>query len=131
MISEDVTDIIHLDCSTIYKRRDGILVFRLVPEKTIVSLQEIKNQLKAFLEIQKGECSPLMVIVNQLQRLENDQKMYMMSHIEEFASRVCIVTDHPIPTFIFNIIFYISPLPIPAKIMRTEEEAIKWLKQAS
>lgn len=131
MISGDVTDIIHLDCSTIYKRTDGVLVFRLLPEKTNVSLQDIKNQLKAFLEIQKGERSPLMVIVNQLQRLENDQKMFMMSHIEEFASKVCIVTDNPIPTFIFNIIFYISPLPVPSKILRTEEEAIKWLKKTS
>jgi hypothetical protein len=126
---EEVAEIIELSCSTIYKRKDGILVFRLLPGKTVVSLDEVKNQLQAFLKIQKGERSPLMTVVNQLQKLDNDQKMYMNAHVAEFASKFCIVTDSAIPTFIYNIIFYLSPPPVPSKILKTEEDAIEWLKK--
>jgi hypothetical protein len=117
---------IHLDCSTIYKRTDGIVVF--VPKKSTYTLDEIKAQLKAFLEIQKGQRSPLLVIPSQLRKLEDDQKKFMNENISNFATKLCVLTNSPLPTFIFNVIFYLTPPPIPSKILKTEPEAIAWLK---
>lgn len=130
MMSEEIiVKSIELSCSTIYKRSDGILVFRFKPGKQDVTMAEVKAQLNAFLEIQDGLQSPLLVIPNQLQQLDNEQKMYTNANISRFATKMCVLTDSPIPTFIFNIIFYLSPPPIPAKILKTESEAIAWLRK--
>jgi hypothetical protein len=117
---------VKLGCSTIYKRADGIVVF--VPVKSHFTLDEIKAQLQGFLEIQNGERSPLLVLPGKLQKLEDDQKKFMNENISRFATRMCVLTTSPLPTFIFNIIFYLTPPPIPSKILKTETEAIVWLK---
>jgi hypothetical protein len=127
MNEEEYVSSVKLDCSTIYKRADGLIVF--VPKKPHFTLDEIKAQFKGFMEIQKGERSPLLVIPGRLQKLEDDQKKFMNENISKFASRMCVLTDSPLPTFIFNIIFYLTPPPIPSKIVKTESEAIAWLKK--
>ncbi|MDF2437683.1 MAG: hypothetical protein K0Q95_2059 [Bacteroidota bacterium] len=118
---------VKLSCSTIYKRADGIIVF--APVKSHFTLDEIKAQLNGFLEIQKGEVSPLLVLPGKLQKLEDEQKKFMNANISRFASKLCILTNNPLPTFIFNIIFYLTPPPIPSRVLKTESEAIAWLKK--
>jgi hypothetical protein len=124
-----ITHTIELDCSIISKRSDGIVVFRFKPGKRTVNLLEAKAQLQAFLEIQQGERSPVLCVVNQLEKLESDEKAFMNANLVKFATCMCIVTDSPIPTFIFNIAFYLSPPPIPSKILKTEKDALIWLKK--
>lgn len=117
-----------LSSGKIYKRTDGILVLRQIPGKEHVTVVELQDQLDVFMEIQKGDISPLMVVVNQLKKLENEEKRFLMSTIEKFAGKVCVVVKTPMPIFIFNILFYLSNSPVQRKIFNKEEEALIWLK---
>jgi len=130
ILNENFIEIRTLESGTIYKRADGILILRQVEGRNSVKLQELKNQLEAFLDIQKGELSPLIVVVSRLEKLENEEKMFLMSTITKFANKVCIVTNSPIPTFIFNIIFFLFRPTIPSRIFKTEKEAFEWSEKA-
>ncbi|MCE3281013.1 MAG: hypothetical protein K0S44_3204 [Bacteroidetes bacterium] len=116
-----------LSSGKIYKRTDGILVLRQMPDRDIVTVDELKEQLDTFIEIQKGEHSPLLVVVDKLKKLENDEKRFLISTIEKFASKVGVVAKTPIPAFIFNVLFYLSNSPVPCKVFNNEAEALAWL----
>jgi hypothetical protein len=118
-----------LSSGKIYKRTDGILVLRQLPERDNVTVDELKEQLEAFIEIQKGEKSPLLVVVDKLKKLENEEKRFLMSSVEKFSSKVSLVTKSPIPTFIFNVMFYLSNSPVPCKVFNNEEDALIWLSK--
>jgi hypothetical protein len=129
MVSEEFITVRELSSGTIYKRTDGILVLREVPGRESVTIPELEEQLKVFLEIQKGEVSPILIVVDKLKKLDNEEKMFIMSTISQFANKTAMVTNSPIPTFIFNILFFLFRPSIPSKIFNNEEEAITWLKQ--
>ncbi|HEX8515266.1 MAG TPA: hypothetical protein VF868_03635 [Bacteroidia bacterium] len=127
---KDVLSITHTASGTIYKRTDGILVFRQIPGRDSVTLDELKEQLNAFLEIQKGEQTPLMVVAEKLKRLESEEKIFLSSTVDQFASKVAIVTTTPIPTFIFNIFLFLTRPAIPGRIFDSEKLAMEWLKRS-
>lgn len=129
ILEEDYITIRSIESGTIYKRPDGILVLRQVQGKDSVTLSELKDQLKTFLEIQNGDRSPLLVVVDRLKKLDNEEKMFLTSTLSQFASKVCIVTNTPVPTFIFNVFLFLSRPAIPSKIFTTEKEALEWLRQ--
>jgi hypothetical protein len=127
---EDYITIRSIESGTIYKRTDGILILRQLPDRDTVTLKELQDQLVVFLAIQNGELSPLIVVVDRLAKLENEEKMFLSSTVTQFANKICIVTDTPLPTFIFNIFLFLTRPSIPAKIFKTEKEALKWAKES-
>lgn len=130
MISEEgYVTIRTLSSGKIYKRTDGILVLRQMPERDDVTVSELKEQLDTFIEIQKGEHSPLLVVVDKLKKLENEEKRFLISTLEKFSNKVGVVAKTPMPTFIFNILFYLSNSPVPCKVFDNEEEALTWLSK--
>ncbi|MDF2437682.1 MAG: hypothetical protein K0Q95_2058 [Bacteroidota bacterium] len=129
MTEEQFSVIKTVSSGTIYKRKDGILVYRPDSAKDSVTVQELEEQHNAFLKIQKGERSPLMVIAGKLRKLEDNEKRFIVTMMPEFASKYCVVTNTYIPTFIFNIFIFLMRPPIPGKIFKTETEALEWLSK--
>jgi hypothetical protein len=125
---EEFITVRSIDSGTIYKRMDGILIFRQIKGRDSVTLDELKEQLKVFLEIQKGELSPVLIVVDGLKKLDSEEKMFLTSTITQFASKIAIVTYTPVPTFIFNIFLFLSRPAIPSKMFSSEKEALEWLK---
>jgi len=118
-----------VQAGTILKRSDGILFFKQAPGRERITVEEIKEQYAVFMDIQKGERSPLLVIAAQLRRLDNEEKMYLSSTVQHFANKMGIVTNSPILIFIFNVLFFVSRPEIPSKVFRSEDEAVSWLKK--
>jgi hypothetical protein len=127
--TEDYIAIRSIESGTIYKRADGILVLRQVEGKDNVTIKDLKDQLEVFLDIQKGEKSPLVVVADRLKRLDNEEKMFLTSTVTQFANKIGIVANTPIPTFIFNVFLFLTRPSIPTKIFTTETEALEWLNQ--
>ncbi|MDF2438263.1 MAG: hypothetical protein K0Q95_2639 [Bacteroidota bacterium] len=121
------TDSIELNSCIIYKRNDGVLVYEIKPDIPLV-LEDVKRHLAAFLEIEKGGRSPLIVYADHLKRLGPEEKAFMNATITQFATKLAIMTVNPLPTFIYRIAFYLTPPPVPSQIFKTEKEALEWLK---
>jgi hypothetical protein len=129
MTSEiDPYSLTELESCRIYKRTDDIIVYEIKPDKPII-LSDVKLHLAAFLEIQKGKRSPLIVYADNLKRLGPEEKAFMNATIAQFATKLAIMTTNPLPTFIYRIAFYLTPPPVPSQIFRSEKEAIEWLKK--
>jgi hypothetical protein len=128
MKQEDYIFIKELSSCTIYKRSDGILILRQPEGRDSVTIPEIEEQMEVFLDIQKGELSPLLVVVNKIKKLENEEKMLLMSSITKIANRVAMVTTNPMAIFIFNILIFLYRPPMPSKVFSKEQEASEWLK---
>ena len=126
---EEYVTIRTVSSGKIYKRTDGILVLRQLPEKDNVTVLELKEQLEVFLEIQNGTLSPLLIVVERLKRLENEEKMFLTSTVTKFANKAAMVANSPIPVFLVNILLFIYRPAIPVKIFTNEAEALKWLQQ--
>lgn len=132
MIDEsDFINVTVIGSGTIYKRRDGILIFKQASGRDSVTVAELEEQHEAFMNIQKGSRSPLVVIVEKLKKLDNEEKMFLASKIPLFADKFCIVTTSVIPTFIFNVFIFLNRPAIPGKIFHTVEEAIEWIKKTN
>jgi hypothetical protein len=130
MISEkDYVEVRMLSSGTIYKTIEGLLIFRQISGKDHVTLDELNEQLVAFQEIQKGTFSPLMVVAEKLKKLDNEEKMFLVSTVSSFANKVAVVAPTPIPKFVFNILFFLSRPSIPCKVFDTETAAINWLNK--
>jgi hypothetical protein len=129
MIEDQFIEVRHVETGTIYKRTDGILVFRQSKNFDQVTIAQLQQQLDVFLEIQKGAFSPLIVVVNKLSKLENDEKIFLISSIAKFSNKVCVVANTPVPVFIFNILFFLSRPAVPSKVVKSEEEALKWIME--
>jgi hypothetical protein len=128
MISDSFTSLIELDTCTIYKRTDGIVVYIIKPGITM-KVKDVQHQLDAFLKIQNGELSPLLVKADDLRQLPTEVKDFMNATISEFATRLAILTNNPLPTFIYRIAFYLTPPPVPSQIFKSEKEALDWLRK--
>jgi hypothetical protein len=127
--TEDYFTVRSIESGTIYKRTDGILILRQVEGKDNVTIKDLKDQLEVFLDIQNGEKSPLMVVADRIKKLENEEKMFLTSTVAQFANKIGIVANTPIPTFIFNVFLFLTRPSIPTKIFMTEIEALEWLSQ--
>jgi hypothetical protein len=103
-------------------------VYDIKPDQAL-SLSEVKRHLVAFLEIEKGNRSPLMVYADHLKRLGPEEKAFMNATISKFATKLAIVTNNPLPTFIYRIAFYLTPPPVPSQIFKSETKALEWLKK--
>jgi len=125
----DYVVIRNLSSGTIYKTSDGLLILRQIPGKDSVTVEELNEQLKVFQEIQKGDLSPLMVVAEKLKKLDNDEKMFLVSTISSFASKVAVVAPTPIPKFVFNILFFLTRPSIPSRVFDSEKAAIAWLNK--
>jgi hypothetical protein len=128
IISDTYNELIELESCTIYKRTDGILVYIIKPGM-IMKISDVKMQFAAFLKIQKGEHSPLLVKADDLRQLPPEVKDFMNATIADFATRLAILTNNPLPTFIYRIAFYLTPPPVPSQIFKSETEALEWLKK--
>jgi hypothetical protein len=129
MASEiDYNSLTELESCRIYKRSDGIIVYEIKPDKPII-LSDVRQHLVAFLEIQKGKCSPLLVYADHLKSLGPEEKAFMNATISQFATKLAIMTTNPLPTFIYRIAFYLTPPPVPSQIFKSEKEAIEWLQK--
>jgi hypothetical protein len=118
-----------LPSGTIYKRTDGILVLRQAIGKDTLTVSEIEEQVKVIFEIQKGKCSPFLSVADKLVKLDNKEKMLIISCLPKFANKAALVTDNLLVRFIFNTFLSLYRPSIPGKIFNSESDAIIWLKE--
>lgn len=114
---------------TIQKLEDGILVYRPDEEHgKNPTLESLQAEYDAFMKIQNGTKSPLLVYTADMSKMDPKTKEFVTSKSDHFASKIAIVAKSAMPVFLFNALIYLSRPSIPAKVFKVEKEAIEWLR---
>lgn len=114
---------------TLSLRSDGILTFEPTDGISTLSLDDLKTMLATFKEFSCNTPLPFFSNNRNMRSLGAEEKEFVGKNIHLFASKSAITENSPIVRFIMYMIIYFYTPPIPMKMFKTEEEAIKWLKQ--
>lgn len=112
----------------ITKRADGILVF--VPHNHIncCTLEGLKEDRIAYLEIQQGAISPLLSDVRNLEFMGSEEKRFVTETAHQFTNAMAVWTDSPLSTFITNMFIKLYRPTLPTKLFTHRDDALEWLK---
>ncbi len=64
-----------------------------------------------------------------IKRMSGDTKAYIMQHMSKFASEFAMTENSAINRFLTHSFLTFWRPPFPVKMFKTEEQAIKWLKE--
>lgn len=112
-------------------RSDNILVFRPdVHTFKEYNLQILEDLKKDFIEITEGTPRPYMAENRYITGLINkDEKEYVNDHMEEFATKMAMLTHSPVMRVLINTFMAVFKPKMKIKLFNFEEEAVRWLRE--
>ena len=109
-------------------RDDRVLTFKPFEDVTTVNLDDVKEMYSIFMELTKGVPHLYYSDNTNLKSLGREERIYVSTRIQKFASAMAIKENSAIVRFITHTMVHLTNPEISIKMFKTEESAINWLK---
>ena len=127
-IKVKIVKTIELDFATMQLRDDGIVVFLGNKDLDGLSVERIESLYVAMITLTENKPSPLFVAtINHIQ-LSDEEKNRVTAKLPSCITACAIKEENNMIRFMVHTFNYLYRPASPIKMFKTEEEAIKWLK---
>lgn len=127
-IKVKIVKTIELDFATMQLRDDGIVEFTGTKDLDGLSIERIEALYVAMITLTENKPSPLFVAtINHIQ-LSDEEKNRVTAKLPSCITACAIKEENNMIRFMVHTFNYLYRPASPIKMFKTEEEAIKWLK---
>lgn len=123
-----IVNTIELDFATMQLRDDGIVVFWGNKGLDGLSVERIEALYVAMITLTENKPSPLFVATINHFQLSDEEKNRVTAKLPSCITACAIKEENTMIRFMVHTFNYLYRPASPIKMFKTEEEAIKWLK---
>jgi len=114
--------------STVWLGEDGIARIIHIPN-AVVTLEDAKETMAAYLQINNGKRLPLFVDTKSMKSLAREARHYYASEeAAKVASAAAIIVGTPVSRVLGNFYIGLSNPHLPSRLFTSDAEALGWLK---
>lgn len=120
--------VIELDYGTVELRKDGILTFKPCTDHGSLTMADLEDVLRVFLEITDGKPVPFYCDNTQMRDLGFAERKFIGDNLHLFATASAVRENSPLIRFIGHTINQLFTPKVPMEMFNNENEAFAWLR---